>query len=501
MRRMSAVTALALVAAMMAGCCPRDPSIGSYDSAACYNRPLYSHIARRSISYEGVDRNPVIVVHGFLGAKLKDMKTGQNVFGEFTALQAMTGFTNEELKGLGLPMGIGKPLKDLKNGVQPYSILDNVSVRVLAIHLNIDAYDKMLGILQDAGYVAEDKPLPEGKHFPSLFVFYYDWRRDLPENAALLHQFILQKRAHIQEQYKKCYGLDNYDVQFDFVAHSMGGLLSRYYLEYGDQDLPADGSMPALDWRGSKYIDKLVVVATPNAGYLDTFVEMQEGLRIAPELPAYPPGIIGTFPTYYQMLPLLSTRSLVYKDDPDGKGVDVFDPEVWIAMKWGLANPKSDPALKILLPDVKTAEERRAIAIDHLKKCLKRAKQFTDAMKIESTPPDDVALVLFAGDSVPTRRTAQVDRNTGEFKITDYEAGDGKVLASSTRMDDREGGKWRPFAKSPIAWQAIIHIFAAHMGITTSQEFADNVTYYLLEATTKAQSEKRRLPVRPDTGR
>ncbi|HBC88740.1 MAG TPA: hypothetical protein DCZ94_17500 [Lentisphaeria bacterium] len=497
MKNRIAFSAIILISIILTGCSSTDPSTGSYDSGAVYDHPLYSTIARKSMAYEGVDRNPVIVVHGFLGAILKNEKTGATIWGAFTGADVIKGFSDDQLKGLAVPMEIGKPLKDLKSDVYPDSILKKVDVRILGLHFSMDAYDKMLETLGKAGYVSDDKPLPEGKRYFSLFDFYYDWRRDLPENAGRFHEFIQQKRAYMQEQYKKCYGLENYDVQFDVIGHSMGGLLSRYYLEYGSQDLPENGSLPVLDWRGTRHIDKLIVVATPNAGYLDTFVEMQKGLKISKELPAYPPGVIGTFATYYQMLPLVSTRSLVYKDDPNGKPVDIFDPEVWISMKWGIANPKHDETLKIILPNAKTAEERHAIAIDHLKKCLRRAKQFTDAMKVDTVPPDDVALYLFAGDSVPTRRTVQVDRNTGEFEVSDYEAGDGKVLASSARMDDREGGLWRPFGASPIKWNVIMHIFAAHMGITSSQEFADNVAYYLLEVTTKKQAEKRRQPVLP----
>ncbi len=489
---------LLLITIMLHGCFSTYFSTGSYNSKSVYSYPLNSTITQHSMSYEGVERNPVIVVHGFLGARLKNIRTGEIVWGEFTGMDSLKGFSDEQLKGISIPMEMGKPLKDLINDVCPASILQNVGIGILGLHFDMAVYDKMLEILANAGYVAEDKPLPEGSRFPSLFVFYYDWRRDLPENAGRLHEFILRKKALLQEQYKKCYGLDEYDVQFDIVAHSMGGLLARYYLEYGDQELPEDGSMPVLDWRGSTHVDKLVVVATPNAGYLDTFVELQKGLQITPEAPVYPPGVICTFPTYYQMLPLISTRSVIYKDDPEGKVVDIFDPDVWDRMRWGLADPKQDVVLKIILPDVKTPAARRAIALDHLRKCLRRAKQFTDAMRIEAVPPDDVALYLFLGDSVPTSRTAEVDRDTGDFEITAYEAGDGKVLASSARMDDREGGQWRPFSVSPIKWQAVIHIFAAHMGIPTSQEFADNVSYYLLEATTKKQAEKRKQPVSSD---
>ena len=34
------------------------------------------------------------------------------------------------------------------------------------------------------------------------------------------------------------------------VAHSMGGLISRYYLRYGDSDLPESGPVPEPTWKG-----------------------------------------------------------------------------------------------------------------------------------------------------------------------------------------------------------------------------------------------------------
>lgn len=470
--------------------CSTDPSIGSYNSTTVYERPLYSTIAKKSMAYEGIYRNPVIVVHGFLGARLKSSTRDVTVWGSLTGREAIGGISDEQLRAISLPMAEKTPLKDLKDHVYADELLENFSVRVLGMQFNVGAYGKMINILSDAGYVQEGLPLPKDKHFYSLFIFYYDWRRDIPENAAKLHAFIQQKRAYLQQEYKKLYGVDNYNVQFDVLAHSMGGMVSRYYLLYGNQDLPADGALPKLDWAGSKYIDKLVIVGTPNAGYLDTFFELVNGLQIEPMAPVYPPAAIGTFHTYYQMLPLNSTRSIVYADDPNGPPINIFDPEVWIKNKWGLASPAQDETLKIILPTVNTQEERHAIAVDHLTKCLKRAKQFTDAMRVNAVPPDDVDFYLFLGDAVPTRRTAAVDRKTGTFEITDYEAGDGKVLASSARMDEREGRTWTPFMQSPIKWNVVTHLTAAHMGITLSQEFADNVVYFLLENPTKNQQKQ-----------
>jgi hypothetical protein len=54
----------------------------------------------------------------------------------------------------------------------------------------LENYEILLNSLKNAGYVPEQKKLLHNKHFPSLFVFYYDWRRDISENAAELNRFI-----------------------------------------------------------------------------------------------------------------------------------------------------------------------------------------------------------------------------------------------------------------------------------------------------------------------
>ena len=472
--------------AVVSGC----SSVGSYQSGEILDQSMRGKIMQQSIEYEGVLRNPIIVIHGFLGSKLRNKLTGSEVWGQLSTWDMFFGLDNQTIYDLSCKMSEGSTLTEPDETVDPYSFLETVKIQIFGISLYVNAYEDLLSILRKSGYVQYGKPLPEGKHFYSLFPFYYDWRRDLPYNAAKLHKYILKQRKYLQQEYEKLYGIKDYDVQFDIVAHSMGGLLSRYYLRYGDEDLPDDGSKPEITWKGSRFIDKLLIVGTPNAGYLDTCIELINGLQVAPGTPTYPPALIGTFATYYQMMPVYGFRTLLYEDDPNGKEVDIFDSDVWIKLRWGLADPEQDKILKILLPNVKTSEERRKIALDHLKKCLARAKQFTTAMQEKARPPDDVAMFLFAGDAVETRRTAMVNRKTGEIKVTEYAPGDGKVLTSSARFDLREDGYWTPYLRSPISWQMTFLLSAAHMGITKSNTFNSNASYCLL-VTPSVKQDKR----------
>ena len=489
MKPIHAVFALFLLL-VLAGCAASP--VGSYQSTAVSNSILNSELALAARSYEGIDRNPVVIIHGFLGARLAD--PAGPVWGNFSTAT----FSDANLKALGLPMEIGKPLAALVSPSVPAGILDDAEIRFAGFTFRQPGYGLAVDRLVKAGYVDGSRPLPRGRKHPNLFSFAYDWRRDLPESAAKLHEFLLEKRRYLQELYEAEYGVRDYDVQFDLVAHSMGGLLARYYLMYGDQDLPHDPEkLPELDWRGCLMVDKLLVVGTPNDGYLDTFRELVEGLVLVPGAPRLPSGILATFPSYYQMLPGASGGTVAFELS-GGAGLaayDLFNPNAWLQNKWGLGDPANDRYWKLVIPDAesKTPEERRLIARDHLIKCLVRAWQFRRALSVPSAPPENCLLYLFVGDAVDTAAVIRVGAD-GRLLETEYSAGDGKVLVSSARFDSKTREiKMPPFSRSPIEWRAVYHIGAAHMGFFASDAFWKNARYNLLMQPTPEQRVRYKL--------
>jgi hypothetical protein len=469
-QRLCLVVLFLFVTAFISGC----SSTGSYVSTEKVKGGYSGKIVKRNMHYEGIKRNPVIIVHGFQGARLVDSKTDKVLWGDFSASDAFY-ISKEDMHAMAHPMDKNKKLNELKDDVVPQTILKDINITILGVPLKFPAYEILIEELQKAGYQPEDRPLTDGKNYYTLFEFSYDWRKDLPSNTVRLERFIKEKRAYLQEKYKSMYDLENFDVQFDIIAHSMGGLLSRYYLQYGTQDLPEDGSLPKLNWSGNAYIDRLIICGTPNAGYLDTFIELLRG----GELKTFTPAILGTLATYYQMLPAPCTKSIVYSDAPNGKPVNIFEPELWKKMKWGLMDAKADETLKKILPEVKTKEERTKIAYDHLIKCLARAKQFIRAMKVPGTPPEDIELYLVLGYGVKTSRRAHINRKTGKIEKIDYSSGDGKVLATSAMWDKRACGHPNFFLKTPIDWHNILAVRAAHMGILDSDVFVDNILFLL----------------------
>lgn len=481
--------AAGIFAACILNACQPD-AVGSYQSSLTPTETIFSRATKRSLAYEGVRRNPVILIHGLLGARLVDPATGHEFWGTFSP----TLPERDNLKLLSIPMSWGKPLRGLTNNTRASFLLDTVSIRVMGMQFSMYAYSPLVDTIREAGYVQEGSKehLEEGR-CPTFFVFYYDWRRSIAENAIELGKFIRAKQAQLNEEYRIRYGAAPDTVRFDLMGHSMGGLIGRYYMRYGETPLPddADAPDPAITWAGAKNIGKLIQVGTPNAGYLDTVIELVNGLRLQPGAPLYPAAVIGTFPSFYEMMPFPQfaavRKAIPGKTEEEsvarGAAVDLYDLNTWIKYKWGLANPDADADLQWLLPDVKTAAERRYIALEHLQKCLNSAKRIASMLSMPDPEDSDVFQMVFIGDSVPTSSVALADENGG-LRVVCYDSGDGKVSAVSARADLRNPdapGAWGIRMESPVRWSGVVHVSGAHMGITLAPDFIHNMRFYLVQ--------------------
>jgi hypothetical protein len=463
-------------------------SLALFSALACAsprNAPDFSLLYTPAAQYHAPDRNPIIVIPGILGSKLRDPATGELAWGAFERGVA----DPEEPAGarlVALPIDAIHSLAELRDEIVPSGVLDKLHIELAGIAIDIQAYAGILATLGAGGY--RDEALGLGgevdygaDHF-TCFQFDYDWRRDNVENAKRLHAFIEEKRAYVQKQYAKRYGTVNADVKFDIAAHSMGGLLTRYYLMYGAQDLPADGSLPALSWEGAKRVERVVLIGTPNAGSLDALVMLVEGHRPGPLLPYYSAAVLGTFPSVYQLLPRGRHAAALWDGDAAHPIADLTDATLWEQEGWGLADPEQGPALATLLPKERDPAARRATALAFQRRALERARAFQAALdRHEVAPPAGLDLFLVAGDAAQTAQQVAVRRADGALAVVANGPGDGTVLRTSALLDERSGGSFRPTVESPIPFRQVLFLPDTHLALTNSTVFRDNVLFWLLE--------------------
>ncbi len=446
--------------------------------------PELALIYTPSASHHAPDRNPIVVIPGILGTRLVERGSERLVWGAFDGSAADPGRA-EEARLIALPIRRDEPIAAMRDEVEPAGVLDRVRIRLLRIPLELQAYAQILSTLGAGGY--RDQALGLGgevdygdDHF-TCFQFDYDWRRDNVENAHRLAEFLREKRAFVQEEYRKRFGIEDPTVKFDIAAHSMGGLVVRWFLRHGAAPLPADGSPPPITWAGAEYLERVILIGTPNAGSAQALIQLVEGRRFGPLLPYYPPALLGTFPSTYQLLPRSRHRPLLWDGDPERPVGDVYDPALWERLGWGLAAPDQAPVLATLVPRVDDPAERRALALDLQRRALDRARAFTRALDRPARPPAGVEIFLVAGDATPTELRLGVDSRSGALHVVERAPGDGTVLRSSALLDERVGQTWRPRLRTPIDFRRVLFLPDDHLGLTRSSAFRDNVLYWLLE--------------------
>ena len=420
-----------------------------------------------------VKRNPVIFVHGFIGSKLKNRHTHESVWGRF-----MNAIKRGKTEDLSLPID-AFPITDNRDDLIAYSLYERVA--------GVKFYGAFIEALTDhGGYRIGDINNP--KPGDSLFVYFYDWRRDNVESAIGLGRAIRQIKARLKAP----------DMRFDIIAHSMGGLITEYYLKYGMEDVVSDGEDHAVTYGGAPDIGRMIHIGTPLRGTMSAFKVLNTGFSRTMS-----PQVVFTMPSVYQLMPHDGRGHLV---DAEGNSIDIdlYDAEEWVRNGWSVFDPRrldGGRAGEIAGEDGKTpasAEERDEKMRAFLVAALDRARSFHTALAREGHRTSPVPVHLFGSDCIPTLDRAVVqETDAGTLTLFDDERvpdkvlkqlqkamlapGDGTVttqslLALSGGMDEPDS------ARSGRTFTSTYFFCESHGMLPTNRSFQDNMFYVLFHS-------------------
>jgi len=458
--------------------------------------PDLEQIYRTTAAAQDANQRPLITVPGTLGSRLIDQATGTVIWGGSRRISADPA-DPAVLRLMALPIGRrNEPLAALRDCIRPDGILDVANVELLGLPLTFDIYGGVTRTLGAGGFLAERNTSAAGatgapdaggesgviatappdvpKNGYNAFRFDYDWRRDLIGTAHEFGRFLEDRRRMVAKRR----GVAPGEVRFDLLAHSMGGLVARYFLMYGFTEPGDDGTLPPVTWSGAEFFDRVVFIAPPNAGTVTALDNLVNGKSVGPFQPFYPAAMLATHPSLYQLLPRNRHGRLRQGGKPIG---DIYDVALWQRMGWGLAAPEADEALAILMPDEPDAARRHARALAFTARLLRRAETFHRMMDRWAPPPEGLELFLVVGGGFETPAIAEIGAD-GAVEITGVEEGDGVVLRTSALLDERVDGERASRLRSPLRFKTTLFLPDEHIELTRNPVFGDNLLFWLLEA-------------------
>jgi pSer/pThr/pTyr-binding forkhead associated (FHA) protein len=213
-------------------------------------------------------RRPVVIVPGIMGSEL--WRGDEQVWPDVRLL-----YTCPETYAL--PDKYGTEARGL---VKDIVIVPNL--------IKLEQYSRL------GDYLVEGLGYERGK---DLLEFGYDWRQDVRESARHLAETIDRWRV---------------SPPITIIAHSMGCLVSRYYVEC---------------LGGTSQVGRLILIGGPNAGTPKAFLSLLFGPGL------FPLGLVGerlrqlvaTFPSMYQMVPIYACAI-----DQRGQRIDLYRDVTWL---------------------------------------------------------------------------------------------------------------------------------------------------------------------------
>ncbi len=314
-------------------------------------------------------RRPLIFVPGLLGSRLCRPDAANPakpvvVWGTLEALFQFPTLRMPHTKAVG------------EDHIKPCGLVREIVYLGLVTQ---EVYGPVIARLQRLGYREER----------DLFVFAYDWRRSVFENAELLAAFVREKVPEATQR-------------VDILAHSMGGLVSRVY---------------AMKFGGAARIARLMSAGTPFLGSVKVFETVEKGWGF---LNVFMGGLTAfrqtvlSFPSAFELMPRY--RACCSGDQAGAPAFAVAEIEAWRSLGWDGVDPDSMPDLAATFARIRELQNI-----------------------VDSALPPEVEDVLIVGVDQRTPQRGAFERRGGSttFRVRTTWAGDGTVVRESAALPER----------------------------------------------------------------
>ena len=305
----------------------------------------------------------VIFIPGFYGTRLVHATDGKTVW--ISAGQALFGAKTAARTGFAVPEA---------QELVPSTVLDRIPVIPGIDAAAVDVYGDFIDALRAR----------LGSH-TQVHLFSYDWRDSYFEAvkklAALVHSLRNQDGRAIS-----------------LIAHSMGGLITSYYLRYGAQEPEA----AVETWQGAKHVDKVVMATVPFKGSMTSFRNMKHGAKFGLNTSLIKAHAFASFRAGYEMLPIYTPVLLDHELQPLSH--TLFEPTLWQKHSWGFLND-----------DAGISQEASNKRVDFVQDALKRGKVLADRLHapVHKKPqPQPRMLYTFATSHKTIVRAVLLDDTT-----------------------------------------------------------------------------------------
>lgn len=413
-------------------------------------------------------RVPVILVPGMLGSRLARRDTGEELWPGGTAKLLTSGYEDLVLRIDPVTL---EPLDD---GLEPSGLFDAA--------VGQDFYGRITRALREIGGYLPSRP---GQRIVQqkarMYVFTYDWRQDNVATARRFDDFI--------EQIRRDYG--DPDLRVDVVAHSMGGLIVRYYQRYGTDDV-LDGDAFPVTGAGAAKLRRVVLLGVPNQGATIAIHKFLNGYQVG--ISRLPTEGVATMPGLFQFFPhpavdwVTNIRGRVLD-------LDLFDVATWRRFGWSIFDRRVQRRIAQqpgVWPEQRVFER-------WFEKRLERGRRFTWSLMVPAGEADGVELLNMGGDCLPTPRRLVIEEAGGEsvarlrpeqialpvpgvdYELLMYEPGDGSVTRSSLLARQEMNPTIPRFEYSRAGLGRAFFVCEQHDSLTGNVGLIDNLMYFLLD--------------------